>query len=141
MSEAAKLLAEAGWKPKDGVLTNKDGVQLTAEFLLVQPDFERIVLPFKSALEKLGVKVTVRIVDTSQYQRRHDVFDYDIIVGNFPQSVSPGNEQRDFWGSEAADREGSRNLIGIKNARHRYASRQDHLGSRPGQPGGSDACA
>ena len=116
MSEAAKLLGEAGWKPKDGVLTNKDGVQLAAEFLLVQPDFERIVLPFKSALEKLGVKVSVRIVDTSQYQRRRDVFDYDVIVGSFPQSVSPGNEQRDFWGTEAADREGSRNLIGIKNA-------------------------
>jgi len=115
MSEAAKLLAEAGWKPKDSVLTNKDGVQLSAEFLLVQPDFERIVLPYKAALEKLGVKATVRIVDTSQYQRRRDVFDFDIIVANFPQSVSPGNEQRDFWGSEAADREGSRNLIGIKN--------------------------
>lgn len=114
MSEAAKLLTEAGWKAKDGVLT-KDGLQLTAEFLLVQPDFERIVLPFKAALEKLGVKVSVRIVDTSQYQRRRDVFDYDVIVGSFPQSISPGNEQRDFWGSEAADREGSRNLIGIKN--------------------------
>jgi microcin C transport system substrate-binding protein len=115
MSEAAKLLAEAGWKAKEGVLTNKDGVQLTAEFLLVQPDFERIVLPFKSALEKLGVKATVRIIDTSQYQRRRDAFDYDIIVGSFPQSVSPGNEQRDFWGTEAADREGSRNLIGVKD--------------------------
>jgi microcin C transport system substrate-binding protein len=115
LAEAAKLLSEAGWKPKGGVLTNAQGEQLTAEFLLVQPDFERIVLPFKNALEKLGVKASVRIVDTSQYQRRQDTFDFDIIVATFPQSLSPGNEQRDYWGSEAADREGSRNLIGIKN--------------------------
>jgi microcin C transport system substrate-binding protein len=115
LSQAAKLLAEAGWHPKGGVLTNAKGVELTAEFLLVQPDFERIVLPFKTALERLGVKSSVRIVDTSQYQRRHDTFDFDIIVASFPQSLSPGNEQRDFWGSEAADKEGSRNLIGIKN--------------------------
>ena len=115
LSQAAKLLAEAGWHPKSGVLTNAKGVELTAEFLLVQPDFERIVLPFKTALERLGVKSSVRIVDTSQYQRRHDTFDFDIIVASFPQSLSPGNEQRDFWGSEAADKEGSRNVIGIKN--------------------------
>jgi microcin C transport system substrate-binding protein len=115
LGRAAKLLAEAGWHPKGGVLTNAKGVELTAEFLLVQPDFERIVLPFKTALERLGVKASVRIVDTSQYQRRHDTFDFDIIVATFPQSLSPGNEQRDFWGSEAADKEGSRNLIGIKN--------------------------
>ena len=57
----------------------------------------------------------MRIVDTSQYQRRQDTFDFDIIVASFPQSQSPGNEQRDFWGSEAADKEGSRNVIGIKN--------------------------
>src|SRR6185295_15380635 len=115
LSHATKLLGEAGWKVKDGVLTNSAGVQLTAEFLLVQPDFERIVLPYKNALEKLGVKASVRIVDTSQYQRRHDVFDFDIIISNFAQSMSPGNEQRDYWGSEAAGKEGSRNVIGIRN--------------------------
>jgi microcin C transport system substrate-binding protein len=97
------------------VLTNAAGDQLTAEFLLVQPDFERLVLPYKAVLEKLGVKVSVRVIDTSQYQRREDSFDFDIVVANFRQSESPGNEQRDFWGSEAADKEGSHNLIGIKN--------------------------
>jgi microcin C transport system substrate-binding protein len=116
LSQAAKLLAEAGWTPKGGVLTNTKGAELTAEFLLVQPDFERIVQPYKAALDKLGVKASLRIVDTSQYQRRHDTFDFDIIVASFPQSESPGNEQRDFWGSEAAGKEGSRNLIGIKNS-------------------------
>jgi microcin C transport system substrate-binding protein len=115
LSHATKLLAEAGWKAKDGVLTNAAGTQLTAEFLLVQPDFERIVLPYKNILEKLGIKANVRTVDTSQYQRRHDTFDFDIIVSSFPQSLSPGNEQRDFWGSAAAVKEGSHNLIGIKN--------------------------
>ncbi len=115
LREAAKLLAAAGWTPKNGVLTNAAGEQLTAEFLLVQPDFERVVLPYKTALERLGVKASVRIVDSSQFQRRSDTFDYDIIVESFPQSISPGNEQRDFWGSAAADVEGSRNAIGIKN--------------------------
>ena len=115
LAEAAKLLTEAGWRPKGGVLTNDKGAELTAEFLLVQPDFERIVQPYKAALDKLGVKSSIRIVDTSQYQRRRDTFDFDIIVASFPQSESPGNEQRDFWGSEAAGKEGSRNIIGIRN--------------------------
>ncbi len=115
LSHATKLLAEAGWKVKDGVLTNAAGTQLSAEFLLVQPDFERIVLPYKNILEKLGIKASVRTVDTSQYQRRHDTFDFDIIVTTFGQSLSPGNEQRDFWGSAAAGKEGSHNLIGIKS--------------------------
>ena len=115
LSHATNLLAEAGWKVKDSVLTNAAGMQLTAEFLLVQPDFERIVLPYKNILERLGIKASVRTVDTSQYQRRHDTFDFDVIVSSFPQSHSPGNEQRDFWGSAAASKEGSHNLIGIKN--------------------------
>jgi microcin C transport system substrate-binding protein len=115
LSQAAKLLAEAGYSQKNGVLTNAQGVELTAEFLLVQPDFDRLVLPYKAALEKLGIRASVRIVDTSQYERRENTFDFDIIIANFPESESPGNEQREFWGSGAADREGSRNVIGIKN--------------------------
>ena len=97
------------------MLTNAAGEHLTAEFLLVQPDFERLVLPYIEKLEKLGVKASVRTVDTSQYQRRIDTFDFDIVVQSFPQSLSPGNEQRDYWGSEAAGKDGSRNVIGIKN--------------------------
>ena len=115
LSMAAKLLAEAGYHPKVGVLTNAAGEQLKAEFLLNQPDFERLVLPYIEKLEKLGVKASVRTVDTSQYQRRVDTFDFDIIVQSFPQSLSPGNEQRDYWGSDAAGKDGSRNVIGIKN--------------------------
>jgi len=73
------------------------------------------VQPYIDNLDRIGIKAKLRMVDSAQYTRRVDGFDYDIIVGNFPQSDSPGNEQRDFWGSEAAGREGSRNLIGIKD--------------------------
>jgi microcin C transport system substrate-binding protein len=115
MSAAHKLFAQAGWKPKDGVLTNADGEPLTVEFLLVQPDFERLVQLYRQSLEKLGVKVSIRVVDSAQYRRRIDTFDFDIVVARFAQSLSPGNEQREFWGTEAAGKEGSRNIIGIKN--------------------------
>ena len=77
--------------------------------------FERVVLPFAKNLEKLGIKMTVRTVDSSQYRRRLDTYDFDMIVGSFGQSLSPGNEQRSFWGSKAADSEGGRNYIGIKD--------------------------
>ena len=116
LSMAAKLFAAAGYTIKNGVLTNAEGEQLTVEFLEFQPDFERVVLPFKANLDKLGVKATLRIVDSSQYQRRQTSFDYDIITDDFPQSHSPGNEQRDFWGSAAADKPGSYNSSGLKNS-------------------------
>jgi microcin C transport system substrate-binding protein len=112
---AAKLIAEAGYKLKDGVLTNAAGVQLTAEFLNRQPDFERIILPYMGQLQKLGIKTTLRTVDTSQFQVRAKKFDYDVVIATFRQTESPGNEQRNWWGSAAADQEGSSNLIGIKN--------------------------
>lgn len=114
--EAARLLQEAGWDVKDGVAINtKTGEELTADFLLVQPDGVRVVEPFKQALERLGVKVSIRVIDAAQYQSRIDEFDFDIITDTFPQSESPGNEQRDFWASDAAARSGSRNTIGIKD--------------------------
>jgi len=115
LAEAAKLLTEAGWKARNGVLVDGQGRELVVEFLIVSPDFERVILPYKTALERLGVKASIRVVDSAQYQRREDSFDFDIIVDTFPQSLSPGNEQRDFWGTPAADREGSRNTAGIKN--------------------------
>ncbi len=112
----SKMLRDAGWVIKDGVRVNeKTGKKLEFEVLLVSPLFERVVLPFAKNLEKLGVAARVRTVDTAQYQRRTDTFDYDMIIGSWGQSLSPGNEQRDFWSSDAADREGSRNATGIKN--------------------------
>lgn len=119
LRQASGLLAEAGWKvTQDGnksVLKNDRGQKLEVEFILDSPLFERITLPYKQQLELLGITVTIKTVDSAQYQRRVETFDYDIIVGSWGQSLSPGNEQRDFWGSEAAGKNGSRNLIGIKN--------------------------
>src|SRR4029079_10654940 len=116
LRKAALLLKDAGWEVKNGVLTNtKTGQETRVEFLLVSPLFERIVQPYLQNLARLGIKASIRMVDSAQYTRRLDGFDYDIMVGNFAQSDSPGNEQRDFWGSESAGREGSQNLIGVKD--------------------------
>ena len=115
LRRAKQLLDEAGWTIEEGVLTGPNGEQMEVEFLLRQPNFERIVAPFIKGLERLGVKATIRTVDTSQYQNRMDKFDFDIAVGSWLQSLSPGNEQREYWSSAAADREGSRNLPGIKD--------------------------
>lgn len=116
---AAKLFNDAGYSQKkiDGknVLANAAGEALSVEFMLDSPLFERIVLPYTQELAKLGIVSAVRTIDSAQYQDRTRNFDYDIVVGVFGQSLSPGNEQRNFWGSEAADRPGSQNLIGIKN--------------------------
>lgn len=113
---ASKLLSDAGWVIKGKQRVNAEtGKPFEFEVLLVSPLFERIVLPFAQNLEKLGITARVRTVDTSQYRRRLDTYDYDVIVGGAGQSLSPGNEQRAYWGSEAADQEGGRNTIGIKD--------------------------
>ncbi len=115
MAEAARLLTAAGWKQHNGALRNHRGEVFTVEFMIVSPEFERIVQPYRQALEQLGIKSELRVVDSSQYRRRLDTFDFDVIVTGYRQSLTPGNEQRDYFGSEAAGREGSRNLMGIKN--------------------------
>ncbi|MBT6093632.1 MAG: ABC transporter substrate-binding protein [Rhodospirillaceae bacterium] len=113
---AGKLLDAAGWKIKGRERVHeKTGTPLTFEVMLVSPLFERIVLPFAKNLEKLGVKITVRTVDSSQYRRRLDTYDFDMIVGSYGQSLSPGNEQRSYWGSKAATLEGGRNYMGISD--------------------------
>lgn len=113
LRQAIRLLEEAGWTVKDGKLTNSEGEVMTVEFLIGQPTFERVVAPYIQSLKKLGIEATIRPVDTAQYQNRVDNRDFDIIVQTFPQSLSPGNEQRDFWGCDAAEAPGSRNVIGI----------------------------
>ncbi len=115
LRQALHLLKQAGWQLKDKKLVDREGQPMTFEILLVQPTFERVVLPYTRNLEKLGIEVSVRTVDTSQYKNRLDQFDFDMVVGSFGQSLSPGNEQRDFWSSKVADEQGSRNLMGIKN--------------------------
>jgi microcin C transport system substrate-binding protein len=113
---ALKLLKEAGWTFKGEKLVNDEtGQPFEFEILLVQPEFERIVLPFKKNLERMGINARVRTIDPAQYQKRMETFDYDMTVVGFGESLSPGNEQREFWGSQAADEQGSNNLLGIKN--------------------------
>lgn len=113
---AKKMLTEAGWVIKDGKLTNEEtGEAMTIEFLLRAPSFERIVGPYVQNLERLGVESSIRTVDNAQYINRLQEFDFDATVVLWGQSISPGNEQRNMWTSEAADTPGSRNLIGIKD--------------------------
>jgi microcin C transport system substrate-binding protein len=116
LREAIRLLQEAGWSFKNEKLVNDQSGQTFAfEFLLVQPEFERIVLPFVKNLERLGITARVRTIDSAQYEKRMETFDYDMAVVGFGASLSPGNEQRQYWGSQAADEPGSNNLLGIKD--------------------------
>ncbi len=116
LRQALRLLKNAGWDVRNNTLTQvATGTVMRFEILLVQPSFERIVLPFTKNLKRLGVEATVRTVDTAQYQRRLDTYDFDMTITTWRQSLSPGNEQRDFWGSKTADIQGSRNLAGIKH--------------------------
>ena len=113
---AMKLFNAAGWTlGQDRVLKNAGGEPFVAEFLIDNDTFQRIILPYIKDLEVFGIKASVRVVDSSQYKQREDKRDFDIIVDNFAQSLSPGNEQRQFWGSAAADKDASRNTAGIKS--------------------------
>ncbi len=114
LRKARALLEKAGWHIKDGKL-KKGGEAFTIEFLLVQPAFERIVAPYIKNLAKLGIDAKIRTIDPTQYQNRVTNYDYDAIVMSFSQSLSPGNEQRDYWSSSTADTPGGRNYIGIKD--------------------------
>ena len=117
LREARKLLQKAGWIVRNGKLVNKNFQEpFKFEILLISPAFERIVLPFVRNLKRLGIEASVRTVDTAQYRKRTDDFDFDMVVSTFGQSLSPGNEQREFWGSAAAMRPGSRNLAGIQSS-------------------------
>ena len=116
LGRAFALLAKAGWVVRDMKMVNAEtGKRLKFEILLYSPAFERIVLPFKRNLARLGIDARVRLVDTSQYINRLREFDFDIIVASWGQSESPGNEQRSYWSSQAAAAPGARNYIGIKD--------------------------
>jgi microcin C transport system substrate-binding protein len=115
LRKAFGLFKQAGWSNQGGRLVNAKGEQFSIEFLGNDPSDERIIGPYVDNLRKLGINATIRIVDTSQYINRLRAFNFDSVVSVMMQSQSPGNEQRDFWGSEAADIPGSRNLMGIKD--------------------------
>jgi len=115
LRQAKQLLAEAGWTYRDGALRNAKGEAFEFEMLLDQKGFERIVGPFARNLVKLGITLNYRTVDVALYQRRSDTFDFDMMVHSFGESQSPGNEQMNMWHSSAVGKEGSNNVIGIKD--------------------------
>jgi microcin C transport system substrate-binding protein len=115
LRESARLLKEAGCEVRDRKLVDPAGKPVTVEILVQDPSAERIALFYKPSLERIGVTISVRVVDDAQYQNRLRSFDFDIILDQWGESLSPGNEQREFWGSQMADQPGSRNTIGIKN--------------------------
>ncbi|MGK9063926.1 extracellular solute-binding protein [Stutzerimonas chloritidismutans] len=112
---AYELLTGAGWKVENDRMVDANGKPVTLELLLVQAEFERVLLPYKRNLADLGINLEIRRVDVSQYINRLRSRDYDMIVSSFGQSNSPGNEQREYWHSSSADNPGSRNFIGLKN--------------------------
>ena len=116
LRRAFQLLREAGWVVRDQKLVNETtGRQMQFEILLVSPAFERIVLPMTRNLQRLGIDTRVRLVDQTQYINRLRSFDFDLFIFTWGQSESPGNEQRNFWSSAAADNPSSRNFAGIKD--------------------------
>lgn len=116
LREAVRLFDEAGWTIRDGRMVNKEtGEQFRIEFLGSSPTSEIITGGYIANLRRLGIDATLRIVDTSQYIQRYQAFEFDAVTARFPQSESPGNEQRDYWSTQAAGAEGSRNVPGIKD--------------------------
>ena len=113
---AKGMLQQAGWVIRDGALVHAEtGETMEIEFLLVAPAFERIVGPVVKNMERLGISARIRLVDPAQYQNRIDEFDFDIVVSTRGQSLSPGNEQRNYWTTASADVRGSGNLAAVRD--------------------------
>jgi len=112
---ARKLLGEAGWHIKDLKLMHESGAgPFSFEVMLVRRGNEKLALHLARNLKKLGIQVMVRTVDTAQYQQRTNTYDFDAMIYWWDPSLSPGNEQAFYWGTEAAKREGTRNYPGIQ---------------------------
>jgi microcin C transport system substrate-binding protein len=115
LKRALALLREAGWDVQERKLVDPHGQQMSFEILLDSPTFERVALPYVQWLQRLGIAVTVRTVDPSQYEHLTDNFDFDMTVNVFSESDSPGNEQSDYWTSGAAKETGSSNICGVSD--------------------------
>jgi microcin C transport system substrate-binding protein len=112
---ALKLLKDAGFQFRDAKLFDPAGKQIRVEILVEDPSYERVALPYSKSLQDSGVTASVRVVDPTQYENRLRNFDFDMTIQSWGESLSPGNEQREFWGSQAADQMGSHNYVGIKD--------------------------
>jgi microcin C transport system substrate-binding protein len=110
---ALALLTQAGWTVQNGQLTDAKGAPFRFEILLDQPEFERVVLPFVQNLARIGITANVRTIDPAQYENRMQNFDFDMTVVFYPESLSPGNEQRDYWSAASGKQQGGLNLLGI----------------------------
>ena len=119
LRRAMKLLNEAGWTVQDGLLRNAAGNTMELTVLLQQDALIQqataIMDIYARALERLGITLTVQSTDKAQYNERQRVYDFDLTFARWSLSLSPGNEQLYYWGSEAADQPGSRNLMGMKS--------------------------
>ena len=115
LRKASRLLKQAGYRIKDGVLTDAGGAPLKIEFLLFEASFKRIIGPYINNLKRLGIQAYIRIVDTANFKRRQDTFDFDIVIRRIAQPLTPGLEQRNYFGSEFAGVQGSFNVGGVKN--------------------------
>ena len=112
---ANALLDSAGWQMKADGIRSKNGKRMTINLILNSPLFQRIVEPYKNNLKKIGVGLDIKVVQIAKYEEILRNFNFDMIVANYPQSRSPGNEQRSMWSTEASSTPGSRNYMGIKN--------------------------
>ena len=113
LRRAIALLQQGGWTLHDRRMVDAQGQQMHFEILLSDPAFERVTLPYADQLRRLGIDVSVRTVDPSQYQHRMDSFDFDMTVDVFGESDSPGNEQSGYWSCGARDAQGSDNAMGV----------------------------
>ena len=113
--EAKKLLEDSGWRIRDGILVNENGKAFNFDILLVSQSFERVMAAYVKNLKKLGIQAEYRTIDATLYSERLKKFDFDMIVASYGQSQSPGNEQRNYWHSSSAQRDGSQNYAGIQS--------------------------
>jgi peptide/nickel transport system substrate-binding protein len=113
LRRAARLLEEAGWRVRDGGLVDARGAPFAFEILLDASSEERIAGVYRDALATLGIDATIRLVDSAQYQARRNAYDYDMIVNRWGVSLSPGNEQRFYWGRDGVETPGTRNYMGV----------------------------
>jgi microcin C transport system substrate-binding protein len=115
LRRAVMLLREAGWTVRDGKLRNAKGEAFTLEFLLYESTFQRVINPYIRNLQRLGIDAAIRVVDVANFINRRQAFDFDVVIVRYTQFLTPGIEQRDYFGSENADVPGSRNFAGIKD--------------------------
>lgn len=115
LAKAIQLLEDAGWKIVNGVRTNNKKETLKIELMYKDPKLEKIVLSLQASLQKIGVHLSARMMDTAQYENRVLDSDFDMIIHTWANSLCPGNEQLFFYSAKMADTKGSTNYIGMKD--------------------------